>query len=368
MFLTNAPNSVFESIINWFGAAFSNFLSGDVNGIIIFLLGIGTLRDFLANTGWFRPDSKFGRVLYGKYDRIILKMALEDLGFRNNTQDEIITSIRAAAQHAKTVTGVTAKDAASKLIILLAKYTVKADDISYGGKTSSVSNYYINTMEMAHNEEDAGIMVAAMIHLMNRKHPNFKKPDVVITPKGGNPLFGREIATRLKSRIIIAKSKEDKSRVEIAGNSRLSFCMNYEGAATEFFEDANIGPQKSRTCILVDCNTSGGTQLTDIIKDIREANLNNSTPANCIGIANPNKAFVLFIVDDKNPGIDGLFNNGKCPLYRFFDLDEEIKTEIYKIRERCLAEGRMPNVNNPVDNQEAKKILKMLKSRKKLHY
>ena len=75
-------------------------------------------------------------------------MALEDLGFKNSTKDEIITSIRAAAQHTKTVTGITAKDAASKLIILLAKYTIEANDISYGGRTSSVSNYYINTMEI----------------------------------------------------------------------------------------------------------------------------------------------------------------------------------------------------------------------------
>lgn len=86
-----------------------------------------------------------------------------------------------------------------------------------------------------------------------------------MTPKGGNPLFAQAVANHYAASFIVAKSQNDKSRItSVAGDAITDFKINYEGSGC--VEEDHDCTQNS---IIVDCNTSGGSQLIDIANDLR---------------------------------------------------------------------------------------------------
>lgn len=329
--------------------------------VIMAILSLDTIRAIIAMLGWVKPDSKIAWLIYGRYDRNLIRNALEDLGFSNVKQDRIIKNMRELANDAVQNSGVKKEEAATQLIVLLAKYIVKFQSpIQYGGKKLTKSNYYIDTMEISHYPDDKKIMATIMMHLICSDESDTKKPDIIVTPKGGNPLFAQEVANVLNADLLIAKSSSDKSKISMVGNDpKMLFKINYEGSWNA------IDARNQAQCIVLDCNTSGGSQLLEIISDIRHL-INKGK--NNIAIQNPQDVYVLFRADNEGDEIDKKFEDRNCHLIRFFDLDEDIKTLLYAFRERCEKEGRKPDFYFQEDVDEASTILEKIKKKGKLYY
>lgn len=347
-----------------FSDTINNIISNVPLLIIAGILGVDSIRAVIAALGIFDPNSKLGRIIYGKRDRAIVSSALRDLGYSSETSDDIVIKMNNIAKEAFMAnSGVNSEDAAVQLIIMLSKYILKFNDmILYGGRSLTQSNYYIDTMEISHNRSDKQKIAAIMIYLLYANIQNKKAPEVLVTPKGGNPLFVQEIAANLNSHLLVAKASTDKSRIAIAGNSNYSkdeFFVNYEGSwwLSEF--------EKKRSCVIVDCNTSGGSQLLDIVKDVRLFVEKNK---DTIMIYAPSDVFVLFRADIEGDNIDAVFSSHQCTIHRFFDLDEEAKAKMYRLKEDRQKKGRSLSYYSDEDVDAAKDIIHYLESKNLFYY
>ena len=290
--------------------------------IIMGLLSLDTIRALIAMTGWVKPEAKLSWIIYGRYERNLIVTGLKELGFQPQKSEEISKNLREVSQNEREIYGITEENAAEQLVVLIAKYIVRFDrPIQYGGTRTTTSSYYIDTMEMSHDEKDKQIMTSIMAHLYAMKG-NSTKPEVIVTPKGGNPLFAQSVANHYAANFVVAKSKGDKSRItSVMDDAYTDFRINYEGS---WNVSDSIHTQK---CIIVDCNTSGGSQLIDIVNDLRRI----ATHAEEAKITAPTEAYVLFRADSgKEHDINRKFQDNKCGLYRFFDLDEDLKEQIRK--------------------------------------
>lgn len=347
---------------------FSQVINGIIsNGpllIIACILGVDSIRAVIAAFGIFDPNSKIGHIIYGKRDKAIVSAALRDLGYSAETTDEIVIKMNNISKSAYMANaGVNAEDAAVQLIIMLSKYILEFNDIIlYGGRSLTHSNYYIDTMEISHNGGDKQKLAAIMIYLLYSKAQGKKAPEVIVTPKGGNPLLVQEIATNLNAHLLVAKASTDKARIRITGNSTYSkeeFLVNYEGSWC--LSEA----EKKRGCIIVDCNTSGGSQLLDIVKDIRMLIEKNK---NSIMVHTPSDVFVLFRADIDGNNLDCIFDAHQCSIHRFFDLDEEAKTKMFRLKDDRKKKGRDLSYFSNEDVEAAKDIIRYLESRNLFYY
>lgn len=346
------------------GKILINIISNVPLLIITFILGVDSIRAVIAAMGIFDPSSKLGRIIYGKRDQAIVKSALRDLGYSAETTDEIVIKMNTISKSAYMANaGVDAEDAAVQLIIMLSKYILKFNDIIlYGGRSLTHSNYYIDTMEISHNKNDRQKLAAIMIYLLYSKIPGQKAPEVIVTPKGGNPLFVQDIAANLNAHLLVAKALTDKSRIRITSNpthSKKEFFVNYEGS---WWLSKS---ENERSCIIVDCNTSGGSQLLDIVKDIRILIEKNK---NSIKIHTPSDIFVLFRADTDGDNLDTVFTAHKCSIHRFFDLDEEAKAKMYRLKDDREKKGRDLSYFSNEDVEEAKDIIRYLESKNLFYY
>ncbi len=347
-------------MITWIIAKITSITFVD---ILTFLLTLDTLRAVLAFLGWVNPRSKFGRIIYGKQDTHIISAALQELGYSADSSNAIIQRMKKNAKFLSESSGITDTNAAEHLVAMLANYIVKFENkIQYGVDSISQSNFYIDTMEIPHNERDLQEMSAIMSQLINthRKKHRKKKPKIIATPKGGNPLFTKEVAKPMGANLILAKGKKDKSRASgIQENTINDFRTNYEG----FWTVLNGEPHQS--CIIVDCNTSGGSQLLDIVKNIRNLVQNEGHAAK---IQEPDEAYVLFRADLDGEAIDQKFADVNCALIRYFDLDEATKEKLYQLKTACEAKGRRVSVYYEEDKTEINNIISSLKDNKKFYY
>lgn len=330
--------------------------------ILTFLLSLDTLRAVLAFLGWVNPRSKFGRIIYGKQDVHIISTALQELGYSADSSNAIIQRMKKNAKFLSENSGITDANAAQHLVAMLANYTVKFENkIQYGVDSISQSNYYIDTMEIPHNERDLQEMSAIMSHLINtnRKKSWKKKPNIIATPKGGNPLLAKEVAKPMGANLILAKGKKDKSRASgIQENTIDFFRTNYEGFWTILDGEPN------QSCIIVDCNTSGGSQLLDIVKNIRDLVQNVGQEAK---IQIPDEAYVLFRADLDGEEIDKKFADVNCSLKRYFDLDEDTKEKLYKLKTSCEGKRKV-SVYYKHDMEEINSIIQSLKDHQKYYF
>lgn len=327
--------------------------------IIMGLLSLDTIRAIIAMLGWVKPDSKLSWLIYGRYERNLIEKALKDIGFSSVKSRRITQNLKSISREVSNSTGVTSENAVEHLIVLLAKYIVKFDQpIQYGGSKTTDSSYYIDTMEISHSDEDRKKLSAIMVHLLNKKTTDSKKPQAIITPKGGNPLFAMEVAKHYNALFLMSKSKTDKSRIfSVKNNAEMDFMINYEGSWSA--EDLPKGK-----CIVLDCNTSGGSQLLDIVKDLQKVTSNGS-----ISIQVPKEVYVLFRADERHRDIDQKFSDHNCSIYRFFDLDEELKKAIYDLRMKYTE-----NENVELDLYckevalDVKNIINEIRNKNKLYY
>lgn len=323
--------------------------------IIMGLLSLDTIRAIIAMTGWVKPEAKYSWIIYGRYERNLIVTGLKELGFQPQKSAEIRDNLKEVSKKEQDTYGITDENAAEQLIILIAKYIVHFDrPIQYGGTRTTTSSYYIDTMEMAHNEEDKMLMGSLMAHLYASSNPT--KPEVIVTPKGGNPLFALKVADYYSANFIVAKSKSDKSRItSVKNDAYTDFQINYEGSWNVL---TSLNDQK---CIIVDCNTSGGSQLIEIVNDLRTiiSKVENTK------ITAPTEVYVLFRADSGQGGdieIDRKFEDNKCKLYRFFDLDEELKEQIYQLKQSAGID-RLPDLYYEDDKKCVEKIIQRMKEK-----
>lgn len=329
--------------------------------VLLGLLTLDTIRAVIAMLGWVKPESKIAWIIYGRYDKNLIISALKEMGYSYEKTTKIVKNMKKIAAEARLKTGVAEHDVDLHLIILLAKYIEKfPNEIQFSEGSVSKSHYYVDTMEISHDEKDLKVMHAIMLQLIQKNKTLKKTPSVIITPKNGNPVFAQALATTLGSQLLIAKSENDPSRVSSFGSKTTElFKVNYEGSWKILQSSSNFD------CMILDCNTTTGKQLIEIIEEVHEIIQEHG---NAIRIKKLQQAYVLFCADKQNEDIDTKFKNHGVTLYRFFDLDENTKEMLYALKTRCEVEHRRPNFFNDKDKQEAIEILKKLKSENNYHY
>ena len=338
---------------DWLGT-FTNEMSGK---IILAILALDTIRAVIAFTGIVPRDTKIlGRIIYGKYDEDLIALALVSLGYTKKVSKEEFKNLKSYIGKIKGTTSVTPENAPVYLILLMAKYCVKFQNpIAYGGDTLTQSRYYIDTMEMVHDNEDLKTLCHIIIELFNSV--TNEKPGVIFTPKGGNPLLTAKVAELLKVPFIFVKSANEKSKIQ-SNDMSDSYRINYEGSWTlENFDS----PLK---CVVVDCNLSGGSQIKHIVEEVNELSSGNAN----LSISKIEDVFFLFRVDDKKQDLETSFQNLGVKLHRYFDLNEDIKDAIYKIAENAKQSDRRISMECVEDVEKAKEIISKLKETKKYYY
>lgn len=323
--------------------------------IIMGLLSVDTIRSIIAMMGLVKPNAKYSWLIYGRFQKNLIETTLNEMGFSSSESKRIKKDLRKVSQ--KFQNGVTPDNVTKHLIALLAKYIVKFEGkIAYGGTHTTSSQYYINTMEISHCEKDSKILCSAMVNLVDKKSIDNNKPSVVFTPKGGNSLLGMQVAQYYKACYIMAKSETDKSRINTLDHDvGAEFSVNYEGS----WETKNIRSKKS---IALDCNISGGSQLLDIIDELNTISKKRQLDFNL-----PNEVYVLFRVDNHKE-VDKVFEDRNCSLYRFFDLDEEIKEMLYELKFKCENENIEIDIYDTTVSDEIDRIIHKLKEKNKLYY
>lgn len=299
-----------------------------INNVILTILGLDTLRSVVASLGIVKRETPFlGRIIYGKYDVIIVKEAIKELGYSPQEAEKITRRLKNVSSEEK----YPESDTALRLIYILSKYIIKFENaISYGliseGKVLSYSNYYINTMEAVHDSADLKDLSHIMIRLMRYKKED--RVDFIIVPKGGNPLLAQYIANELGVSLIIAKDINDSARPQESDEMDRIGRIRYEGLNL-LLEKL---PSNKLKGVIVDCNTSGGTQLATIANDfndlVKKCNLSIYAICNCYVLF---KLVKIDIRSGKEVDIDKRFTDINCKLHRLFDLDEEDKKELYNM-------------------------------------
>lgn len=301
------------------------------NNLIMLLLALDTCRAFVATWGIVpRHWPILGRVVYGKRDEDLVKSVLLQLGYNKKETNKILERFL----NKKNPGRIKFKDPVGYLLNILSQYTAEFEsEISYGfmakDKRTSYSRYYISTMDAVHDAECLRYLSVLMANLINKYHNN--RVDFIIVPKGGNPVLAQSVASQLGIDLVIAKDQNDSARpLQIGGehDEKLLFEIRYEGVK-KVLEKEN----KKKIGILLDCNTSGGTQLRSIVE---EFNMYISTGA--YNIEPIKDVFVLFklVKKDLNGNelkIEDSFTDIGCKLYRYFDLDESDKAFLVKIPE-----------------------------------
>lgn len=331
-----------------------------LTNILLSILTLDTIRSVIAMLGWVKPECKFAWIFYGRYDRNILEAALKDLGYSKERRISVIEDLKTAAKKNASLTGINKNNAAVQLIILLSKYTenFSKTPIQYGGSTLTNSSYYIDTMEISHSKKDLDLMAAIMLCLIQSNLKN--KPEVVLVPKGGNPLFAQAVASNLNADLIVVKSNADKSKITTADKNSIDlFKINYEGSWSV------LKKEKYLKTVVLDCNTSGGSQLMDIITGTNWM-IDNSNGQ--INLKSPQQAFVLFCADRQGEQIDDRFTGINSKLIRYFDLDESTKKMLYQLKEQCQNEDRLPDYYIDSDREKAEAIIDKLKQNNKYYY
>ena len=293
------------------------------------LLSIDTCRAFLAACGIVpRHCPILGRIIYGKRDEDLIKSILVQLGYDKKESNSILRKLTNKKDEGK----IKLKNPAGYLLNILAQYTAEFEsEISYGSmatdKKTSYSRYYVSTMDAVHDAENLKYLTIIMANLIDRYHS--KKLDFIIVPKGGNPILAQSVASQLGIDLVIAKDQNDSARPPQSGaknDKKLLFEIRYEGVKKIVEKD-----KRKKVGILLDCNTSGGTQLRAIVEEFNDF-INNEK----CNIEPISEVFVLFKLvkkDENGKNFENLFSDIGCKLYRYFDLDESDKASLINIPE-----------------------------------
>lgn len=305
------------------------YLFSIINGLILFVLALATLRAVIRNFFPIIPrDRKWSWIVYNQYDKELLLNVFRKLGF---TEDTVIKGLRRAESESRFTSPPLPSYYDKELIELVSKYIYYSKKPLTFGKNSIVkTHYYINTMEASHNNEHSKLMCEIIGSQVIKEIGHL--PDFIICPKAGNPLLGRRFAHTYQIISIFGKSSEEKSLANIDEfDYKNRLLINIEGS-NYLIKKAEENVHKQLEGILIDCNTSSGTQIIDVMNNYNEIIKNIRTDSGeKINIEPIKKAFVFFVIVDEESkiDIDNNFEKKDYNLYRGYDLTEELKKQIY---------------------------------------
>ena len=308
--------------------------------ILTTLFAIISIRDILVKfifpLNIINPKWKLlYNLLKPAYEIEILKLALKDLGYPgievekiiNDKKNKSLESFDTYEQH---------------LVALIANYIYQLSGEKEYGSKSKTTKYYIHTMEMVHDRNNLTILSRIMYDLIitYKKEKHIGATDFVLVPKGGNLLLARRIAEEFKADLLVLKGADEESKLKISidDDPETYFRINFEGGNVLLKKQKKTSENKLNG-IVVDCNASGGSQVYNAIEQI-----NKVIEAKVINAEYVNVAFVLFRVDD---GEDEFTANKKYTLKRYFDLNEELKKELfgYSASKKALVYKGKKNIN-----------------------
>lgn len=331
-------------------------MSSFIEKLILTLLSIVTLRDVLIYFGIVRIDSKLGKIIYGRYSNDIVKHALVELGFKIEDFTTLKKQLEITARKIA-VKGETIKDPYIKLVNLLAKnFICFGKQVKYGDVTPKSSNYYLNTMEASHNQEDLDCMTSLIYELVNQDYKDgiiSKFPDFILTPKSGNPLLGYNFAKTYERVCIFKKGIGEKSSAKLSDDDyEYKLKTNYEGM-WDLLRICEKDKDRELVGIIIDCNSSGGTQILDVLNDF-----NRIIEKQTLNIKPVTNAYILFRSDD-SIDLDRKFADMNYRLVRYLDLNEEMKESLYS----TLASLKSMNQYIPENQGKIVEYLDMLKEK-----
>lgn len=320
-----------------------------LNSVILLILALDTVRAVIAMTGFVKTTWKYSWIIYGKYDKNIVYEVFKELGFNEAQTRGTIKGIEDVAKN----TGITRENASMRLISIISKNIVKFDSpINYGGKKMVTSSYYINTMEAVQNVETLKQMTSLMYILLEKYLDS--KPDFILAPKRGNTSLAQSLGRSIGCPVVLVKDENDKSKAQIRTEdyTRELLRVNYEGANNLLDESL----KKRLKGVIIDCNVSGGSQILNIVEEF------STIIDTCdLNIEKPKVAYVLFRADTCGISVDDKFKDHGCSLFRYFDLNESIKEEIYgngKGYEHYSEDDRKI-INNIINKMKTNKIYYM---------
>jgi hypothetical protein len=329
-----------------------------IGWIILILLALDGLRNFIAHLNWIPRDWKISNFFYGKRDKRIIQEALIDLGYTK--VDNIVKGM--SKRELLDLKLLPPTNCYRKLLKVIRECMINTQkELQYRSGDKNVStSYYIHTMMASQDNHMIEDMSELFIYLINSIICQ-KKLDFIIVPKNGNPLLGNFVSKSMGARCILYKDKVDSSRandpqVAVGGcNSELDLEINFEGA---HYLNKN---QKLKGMVL-DCNISSGDNLIEIANAFNRAI--TQTKANIDKIVD---IFTLFIADDTHKDIDKKFKNHNFKLHRFFDLNENLKQDIFKVNPEdidCHSDS-CPCVDEIIEKMKTSSLLKYSKPAQK---
>ena len=338
--------------------AISQYISKVPTDIIIIILALETLRNVIAWLGIVPKGKKYSWLIYRSYSSLIVEDTLTALGFTNQKQKEILNTITYLGDSN------VIKGAAKELVLLLSNYTRETTlELTYGKNTPVNTKYYINTMEASQNPLHLDIMCKIMMSLINKDNSIHKRPDFIITPKIGNPVFGHKFAEMNRMICLLRKGGSDKSRAQFDHTADITTSavdnlrVNYEGFQylLNKSNELQVG-NKPLYGVIIDCNASGGSEILETIQEF-----NKLIEQTHLKIERIQYAYILFR-PDVHADADKSFHENGYFLKRYFDLDEDTK--------KLLIDIKTPktNLTKRKSKKNAIEIMDILKELYDKHY
>ena len=290
-----------------------------LTNIILFLLGLGTIRSIISASGIVSENGKFfSRLIYGRRHFAMTKEEIIKLGEQLKAENERPEKMK--DRHINTDT-----KCYQELLRLINRCMVKFDEQTrIGDESSFFSEFYIDTMSGIHEEEIQYMMKELMRYLISKYYKVI--PKFVITPKNGNPSFGKIMALCYKVPLLLHKHTKDPSRalIEPTGidtkiKAKNDFRVNFEGSLSDVMTNKHDG-------ILVDCNASSGKQIINAVREFKEL-INQQEGINGY-YPTLKHVFTLFRVNDDKKFDEDIQQNG-IKFHCIFILYEDIKHKIY---------------------------------------
>lgn len=318
-----------------------------ISTIILTILGVSTIRWIISKLGILDRESKWARLIYDEYDSDLTRKILKFIGFSIDEVRNKISKLGIPEYG----------DSLSKVIAICVNNIQAFSSIkTYGKETPTQSKYYINTMEASHCDLDRINMAQALIELMGIECKPF--PNFIITPKKGNPYLALELNKQRPNLFTVIIKDADESSF-LSGAPEESPTVNYEGI-NYLISYANRNKDKTLYGVAIDCNASGGNNIKNAILTfntvLENIKLNNITKID--------KAIILFRPDCEVDIDEEYKNAGNLKLHRYFDLTEDIKEEIYKLKQK-YKQLYCYNKNHRKNIQE---IIKVINSNATLFY
>jgi hypothetical protein len=322
---------------------FMKLISGiTLDKIILFLLGLGTIRSIISAWGIVPEDDKFfSRLIYGygygKRHIIMNKEEIIKLGEQLKTEND---------DHEKNEHFYIDSDTKCYQVLLrLIKHCMFKfnEPTRIGDESPILTEFYIDTMAGVHEEDIQYTMRDLMIYLVKKYYNDI--PNFVITPKNGNTSFGKIMALSYKVPILLHKHARDPSRVVtdlITINDKTKaknhFKVNFEGSLSNDIKHDGI---------LIDCNASSGKQIIHAVREFKELIKQQNGINGCYPTLN--HVFTLFRAND-DKRFDEEIKQNEINFHCILKLSEEIKHKIYN-NDNDLSEGDIKEIINELRKQ-----------------